>query len=161
MDIRHRAYAYITNGSRLLLFTHPEAPEAGIQVPAGTIEAGETPEDAVMREGREETGLPQLRLERFLAQDTRDMRDWGRDEVAVPLVLSLVCRRANEGNLAPWGVRGGRICHPSLRLLLGGGESASRTHGQQWGQDRAAAGIDGNSQEGRPSVTPEIGRACC
>ena len=81
MDIRHRAYAYITNGSRMLLFTHPEAPEAGIQVPAGTIEVGETPEDAVMREGREETGLTQLRLERFLAQDTRDMRDWGSDEL--------------------------------------------------------------------------------
>lgn len=43
MKIRHRAYAYITNGSRLLLFTHPEAPEAGIQVPAGTIEPGEDP----------------------------------------------------------------------------------------------------------------------
>ena len=49
MNIRHRAYAYVTKGRRLLLFTHPEAPEAGIPVPAGTIEAGESPAEAVMR----------------------------------------------------------------------------------------------------------------
>ncbi len=81
MKIRHRAYAYITNGNRLLLFTHPESPEAGIQVPAGTIEPGESPEDAVMREAREETGLTELKYEKFLAQDTRDMRDCGVDEL--------------------------------------------------------------------------------
>ena len=81
MKIRHRAYAYITNGSRLLLFTHPKSPEAGIQVPAGTIEPGENPQDAVMREAKEETGLTELRYEQFLAQDTRDMRDCGRDEL--------------------------------------------------------------------------------
>ena len=27
MNIRHRAYAYVTKGRRLLLFTQPEAPE--------------------------------------------------------------------------------------------------------------------------------------
>ena len=81
MKIRHRAYAYITNGSRLLLFTHPKSPEAGIQVPAGTIEPGENPQDAVMREAKEETSLTELRYEQFLAQDTRDMRDCGRDEL--------------------------------------------------------------------------------
>ena len=81
MKIRHRAYAYITNGSRLLLFTQPEAPEAGIQVPAGTIEPGEDPEDAVMREAREETGLTEIRYVRFLDQDTRDMRDCSTDEL--------------------------------------------------------------------------------
>ena len=48
-SLRHRAYAYITKGRRLLLFTQPGAPEAGVQVPAGTIEAGEIPDDAVMR----------------------------------------------------------------------------------------------------------------
>ena len=57
MNIRHRAYAYITNGRRLLLITHPESPDAGVQVPAGTIEPGESPKYAVMREAREETGL--------------------------------------------------------------------------------------------------------
>lgn len=81
MKIRHRAYAYITNGRRLLLFTHPESPEAGIQVPAGTIEPGEDPKEAVMREVREETGLAELKYEKLLTQGTRDMRDYGMDEL--------------------------------------------------------------------------------
>ena len=81
MNIRHRAYAYITNGRRLLLFTHPESPGAGVQVPAGTIEPGESPKHAVMREAREETGLAGLKYVRLLAQDTRDMRDYGLDEL--------------------------------------------------------------------------------
>ena len=81
MKTRHRAYAYITRGSRLLLFTQPGAPEAGIQVPAETIEPGENPRDAVMREAKEETGLTGLRYERFLVRDTRDMRDCGSDEL--------------------------------------------------------------------------------
>ena len=81
MKTRQRAYAYITRGSRLLLFTQPGAPEAGIQVPAGTIEPGENPQDAAMREAEEETGLTGLRYVRFLARDTRDMRDCGSDEL--------------------------------------------------------------------------------
>ena len=81
MNTRHRAYAYITNGSRLLLFTQSGAPDAGIQVPAGSIEPGENPRDAVMREATEETGLTGIRFIRFLARDTRDMRDCGSDEL--------------------------------------------------------------------------------
>lgn len=81
MKIRHRAYVYITHGRRLLLFTQPRSPEAGIQVPAGTIKLGEAPEVAAMREAMEETGLKHLNLVRFLAQDTRDMRDCGTDEL--------------------------------------------------------------------------------
>lgn len=44
---------------KLLVFTHDEVPleVAGIQVPAGTIDEGETPEAAVVREVLEETGL--------------------------------------------------------------------------------------------------------
>ena len=66
MNIRHRAYAYITNGRRLLPFTHPESPGAGVQVPAGTIEPGESPKHAVMREAREETGLAGLKYVRLM-----------------------------------------------------------------------------------------------
>ena len=81
MKTRHRAYAYVTSGSRLLLFTQPGAPDAGIQVPAGTIEPGENPWDAVMREASEETGLTGIKYVRFLSRDTRDMRDCGSDEL--------------------------------------------------------------------------------
>ena len=43
ITIRRKAFAYVTSGTRLLLFTHPEAPEAGIQIPAGTMAPGRTP----------------------------------------------------------------------------------------------------------------------
>ena len=45
--IKHKAFAYITCHHSLLVFSHPYEPEAGIQVPAGTVEVGEGPEEAV------------------------------------------------------------------------------------------------------------------
>lgn len=90
METRHRAYAYITHRSRLLLFTQPD-PKAGIQVPAGTIKAGEEPASAVVREALEETGLTGLRLVRFLAQDTRDMRACGTEELQYRWFYHLAC----------------------------------------------------------------------
>jgi 8-oxo-dGTP pyrophosphatase MutT (NUDIX family) len=60
--------AFITCGSRLLLFRHLFA---GIQIPAGTVEEGETPEQAVLRETFEETGLSAVRIVRQVgAQET-------------------------------------------------------------------------------------------
>lgn len=48
-DIRRKAFAYITHQQRLLVFEHPDSPEAGIQVPAGSIEPGETPQAGTLR----------------------------------------------------------------------------------------------------------------
>jgi 8-oxo-dGTP diphosphatase len=79
--IRHRVYAYITNGSRLLVFRHVDFPEAGLQVPAGTIDPGEEPMVAVLREASEETGLRGLKLISFIARDERDMSDCGVNEL--------------------------------------------------------------------------------
>jgi 8-oxo-dGTP pyrophosphatase MutT (NUDIX family) len=89
--VRHRAYAYITHGRRLLIFRHVHAPEAGLQVPAGTIEPGERPADAVMREAREETGLVELELVRFLGRDERDMSDCGVAELQHRWFFHLRC----------------------------------------------------------------------
>lgn len=47
----------------VVLFEHPTA---GIQFPAGTVEEGESPEAAALREGEEETGLRGLKLESFI-----------------------------------------------------------------------------------------------
>ncbi len=68
MTERRKAYALITYGNRLLVFEHTDAPEAGIQIPGGTVEPHEDPQEAVMREAEEETGLTALRLVRFLGE---------------------------------------------------------------------------------------------
>ena len=50
------------NGDELLVFEHAGHPEAGMQVPAGTIEPGESAEQAAVRELREESGLSGLSI---------------------------------------------------------------------------------------------------
>ena len=60
--LKHKAFAYITHERRLLVFSHPNHPEAGIQVPAGTVEPGETPHAAALREAAEEIGLSAERI---------------------------------------------------------------------------------------------------
>ncbi len=65
-DCVDKAIAYITRGDRFVVFEEPETPGAGIQVPGGTVEPGETMEEAVLREAYEETGLTQLSVVRAL-----------------------------------------------------------------------------------------------
>ncbi len=68
-----KAFAYITRntaqGVEVLVFAHTE-PDSGIQVPKGTVEQGETPEEAALRDAYEECGLEGLELVRHLATDT-------------------------------------------------------------------------------------------
>ena len=69
--LRQRAVAYITRGERsapeLLMFDHtPQYPTAGTQVPAGGLEAGETPLEGALREAFEETGLTGLTPREYL-----------------------------------------------------------------------------------------------
>jgi 8-oxo-dGTP diphosphatase len=61
-----KAIAYITRGDRFVVFEEPHSPEAGIQIPGGTVEPGESLAAAVLREAYEETGLTNLRLVRAL-----------------------------------------------------------------------------------------------
>ncbi|MCK5315454.1 MAG: NUDIX domain-containing protein [Anaerolineales bacterium] len=79
--IIEKVVAYITQGSRFLVFSHPHHPEAGIQVPSGTIKLGETPEEAVLREAWEETELTDLEIRSFLGTQVFDMSSFGRSEV--------------------------------------------------------------------------------
>ena len=58
----------MTRGRELLVFRHRDFPEAGLQVPGGTIEEGEDPQDAALRELREESGLTQVRVVSFLGR---------------------------------------------------------------------------------------------
>jgi len=61
-----KVVAYITDGGKLLVFQHTRFPEAGIQVPAGTVEEGESLDEAVLREAWEETGLDNLQIRSYL-----------------------------------------------------------------------------------------------
>jgi len=87
--VKHKVFAYITHGDRLLVFGHPDFPEAGRQVPAGTIGEGEDPEEAVMREALEETGLEGLRLQAYLGEAEFYCRE--RDEIAHRHFYHLTC----------------------------------------------------------------------
>lgn len=76
-----KVFAYITHGHRLLVFRHVDFPKAGIQVPAGTIQPSEHPEEAVLREAYEETGLSDFSEVHFLGEQIRDMADFRRGEI--------------------------------------------------------------------------------
>lgn len=76
---RDKVVVYITQGSKLLIFRHTEHPEAGIQVPAGTVKPGERLDVAALREACEETGLPEadLKLRRMLGDDILPKQESG------------------------------------------------------------------------------------
>ena len=76
-----KVIAYITSGDRLLVFRHTQHPEAGIQVPAGTVEGGELPEEAVLREAHEETGLDNLVIRSYLGFREYDFTTHGEVEI--------------------------------------------------------------------------------
>ena len=95
-SLKRKAFAYVTHlhpvhGHRLLVFSHPNAPEAGIQVPAGTIRPDESPEAAALREAQEETGLTDLALVGFLGEQAFDLSPFGRAELHQRYFFHLRC----------------------------------------------------------------------
>lgn len=78
--MKRKVYAYIIHNGRLLVFRHVDFPEAGVQVPGGTVEPGEDTAAAVLREAYEETGLDGLALVTKLGEDTFHLGRYGRDE---------------------------------------------------------------------------------
>ncbi|KGA80909.1 NUDIX hydrolase [Lysinibacillus fusiformis] len=72
MQVIEKAFGYITreHGEQIqVLVFEQNTVGAGIQVPKGTIEEGETPLEAVKREMLEETGLTTLVVQGLIAQD--------------------------------------------------------------------------------------------
>jgi len=78
-----KVVCYVIQDGHLLVFTHDEVPieVAGVQVPAGSIEPGESPEAAAVREVLEETGL-RTTVAEFLGRERYDISP-ARNEVAV------------------------------------------------------------------------------
>ncbi len=85
-----KVVCYIVRDGRLLVFVHVDEPwqESGLQVPAGTIRPGESPEEAAIREAAEETGLRRLRVVRKLGETTYDMTPY-RQEIQLRHVFRL------------------------------------------------------------------------
>ncbi|MFA1820185.1 NUDIX domain-containing protein [Virgibacillus oceani] len=73
-----KVYAYITRiihcQVQVLILKHP-IPEAGIQIPKGTVEEKENTYQAVIREVEEETGLMEFDVVRLIAEDV-----WKNDD---------------------------------------------------------------------------------
>lgn len=72
--VRHRAYLFMTRvwegRPQLLVFDHVDPHlQCGIQTPGGTIDPGESPETAALREAKEETGLTEFDTPHLLAKD--------------------------------------------------------------------------------------------
>jgi 8-oxo-dGTP pyrophosphatase MutT (NUDIX family) len=78
--VKEKVYAYIIKDNRLLIFRHTQFPEAGLQVPGGTVEAGEPLEEAVLREAEEESGLVGLKLVASLGSQEEDLATPGLGE---------------------------------------------------------------------------------
>lgn len=77
--VKEKAVCYVVQDDHLLVFTHLQhlMHITGVQVPAGTIKPGETPNQAAERELFEETGLEGVVSRELgtMAYDVRPMRD--------------------------------------------------------------------------------------
>jgi len=78
--LRHRVFTYITRKNDLLVFDHVDQRYLNPQIPGGTIENGEKPENAALREAEEETGLKKLVLKSLLGNFEADLNAIGRNE---------------------------------------------------------------------------------
>jgi ADP-ribose pyrophosphatase YjhB (NUDIX family) len=72
-SLTRKVLAYIVHRGKLLVFRHRDLPEAGIQVPGGTIHSGEQPEVAALRQAQAGTGLEKLQVIRMVGEQVRLM----------------------------------------------------------------------------------------
>ncbi|MFD4258694.1 NUDIX domain-containing protein [Streptomyces sp. NPDC058534] len=70
-----KVLCYVVRDGRLLVFRHTDYSfeEVGIQVPAGGVRPGESPEAAALREAGEETGLSNFKIVRKLGETEYDI----------------------------------------------------------------------------------------
>jgi ADP-ribose pyrophosphatase YjhB (NUDIX family) len=91
-----KVLAYITRqdtqGLEILVFEHWKGPQSGIQLPGGTVDAGEELVDALHREIEEETGLTGCRVVQMIGKATF-YADW-RDEWQMRHVFHLTAPNA-------------------------------------------------------------------
>lgn len=104
--LRHKVMICITReaefGPEVLLLYHPDHPEAGIQIPAGTVEPGEDLIAAALREAHEETGLAGLQVVGILGTREVDMRPWGKNEIHQRTFFHLRCTEPTPRSWEHW-----------------------------------------------------------
>ncbi|MEU1735240.1 NUDIX domain-containing protein [Streptosporangium sp. NPDC020145] len=73
--VKDKVLCYVVRDGRLLVFRHIGCSyeEVGIQVPAGSVRPGEAPEEAALREAREETGFTGFGIVRKLGEVVYDI----------------------------------------------------------------------------------------
>ncbi|UEP37709.1 NUDIX domain-containing protein [Burkholderia ambifaria] len=81
MKTKNKVLVYLTWRDRLLTFIQPRFPEAGRHVVAGTLEPGEMPIAAALRELREESGIDNAEVVRVLGNYFYSMTKFGRSEI--------------------------------------------------------------------------------
>lgn len=75
LDRVAKVLCYVVRDGQLLVFRHRDYPEAGVQVPAGTLHEGEDPAVGALRETEEETGHSGFRIVRTLGRYEHEFRD--------------------------------------------------------------------------------------
>ena len=97
--MRNRVFLYITQGEKLLVLDYLDHSYLEPQVPGGTIEPGESPEEAALREAAEETGLIALKVVSLLGVSEKDLRPIGRNETIKAWFFHLI---AEDSTRARW-----------------------------------------------------------
>lgn len=103
MKTKNKVLAYIFRRSKgfieVLVFDHPNVPQVNPQVPAGTLQVGEKPEEGVLREVFEESGLTFNTTDNFLGQFNYMAHD--KDEAHNRYVYSIM----SDGIADSWSHR--------------------------------------------------------
>ncbi|WP_156937669.1 NUDIX domain-containing protein [Haloglycomyces albus] len=97
MSVRQRVVSYVLRWSTLdswevLTFRHIDIPEAGVQVPGGGVDSGETIAEEALREYYEETGLDGVEFGEVLGTEVQSLSgtDWCEDVQASVFCLLFV-----------------------------------------------------------------------
>ncbi len=100
-----KAYGYVTRikdrRQQVLVFQHKNLPDAGIQIPKGTVKEDEDTFSAVIREVKEETGIQRFEVEKLITEDY-----WENDDGAMHnrYFYKIVCNEmADEWEYNPTG----------------------------------------------------------
>jgi 8-oxo-dGTP pyrophosphatase MutT (NUDIX family) len=135
-----KVLAYVTREEQLLVFLQPEFQAAGIHVPAGTIEADESPLDAVTREVVEETGLTNFTICAKLGVYYYDMSEY-RKEIQERHVYHIMLNKPAPQQWRHYETNGGKALKEPIafdffwislknpiELAAGQGEMLSKLH---------------------------------